>query len=317
MGLERLANSVDIHLLGRAGCLRADRPTRSPRRRGARARGCRSRRRDRSLRRACEVIIASASPQLTPVAPGMRCKRDEIAGVLALLEDVARVVVVDHPDRDLDPRARASGRRSTGSRRSARTTPASRSPPRRSPALRRARSGRRRSSLRSLRRARSSATGTRASVRGPGGCRSPARHGRADIAALAAPERARRRRTGSGARPRCGARRVRRARDSLGLRTTGRSRSSGGAATGLNRARHNAAARPPRAAHCGTARARTSASRRPCPRRSRQARRTGTRAAAVIGSMSAPVSITAPWPAKMFLPDIAARRARASLRRRG
>ena len=54
------------------------------------------------------------------------------------------------------------------------------------------------------------------------------------------------------------------------------------------------------------------ASRRPCPRRPRPARRTGSARAAVIGSMSAPVSMTAPWPAKMLLPATGATIARVT-----
>ena len=50
-----------------------------------------------------EVIIASASPQLTPVAPGTLREADEIAGILALVEQIAGVIVVDHADRHLDP----------------------------------------------------------------------------------------------------------------------------------------------------------------------------------------------------------------------
>ena len=52
-----------------------------------------------------EVIIASASPQLTPVAPGIFLpKSDEVARVLALHEQVVRFVVSDHADRDVDLR---------------------------------------------------------------------------------------------------------------------------------------------------------------------------------------------------------------------
>ena len=49
------------------------------------------------------MIIANASPQRTPLAPGTFGKRDQIAGILALVEQVARVIVVDHADRDVDP----------------------------------------------------------------------------------------------------------------------------------------------------------------------------------------------------------------------
>ena len=47
--------------------------------------------------------------RLAPAQPGVAGKArqaDEIAGILALEELVARVVVVDHADRDADPRAR-------------------------------------------------------------------------------------------------------------------------------------------------------------------------------------------------------------------
>ena len=50
-----------------------------------------------------EVIIASASPQLTPGRARHLAERDQIAGILALVEQIARVIVVDHADRHLDP----------------------------------------------------------------------------------------------------------------------------------------------------------------------------------------------------------------------
>ena len=58
----------------------------------------------------------------------------------------------------------------------------------------------------------------------------------------------------------------------------------------------------PRAARCGTGRAPTSASRRPSPAPVSPSSTNWNFRGAVIGSMSAPVSITAPCPAKMFLP---------------
>ena len=48
-----------------------------------------------------DVIIANASPQRTPVAPGTSLQRDQVAGILTFVEQVARVIVVDHADRDL------------------------------------------------------------------------------------------------------------------------------------------------------------------------------------------------------------------------
>ena len=51
-----------------------------------------------------EVIIASASPQLTPVAPGIRCSATRLPAYWRSSKQVARLVVVDHADRDIDPR---------------------------------------------------------------------------------------------------------------------------------------------------------------------------------------------------------------------
>ena len=139
-----------------------------------------------------------------------------------------------------------------------------------------------------------------------------ARHGPADTAAPAAPAPAPPRRSGSAARPRCAGRPVRRAAIRWGCGRPGARARRAAAACRLRSAAHSGAAPPLRAARCGTGRGPTRASRRPCPRPSRQARRTGTCARAVIGSMSAPVSITAPCPAKMLLPASGATSARVT-----
>ena len=51
-----------------------------------------------------EVIIANASPQLTPAAPGTLPSATRLPAYCRWLRTVARVIVVDHADRDLDPR---------------------------------------------------------------------------------------------------------------------------------------------------------------------------------------------------------------------
>ena len=129
----------------------------------------------------------------------------------------------------------------------------------------------------------------------------PARHGPAAIAGPAAPAPARRRRSGSAARRRCAARR---ADSSSRIRWDRRTTAGWPAARAadepasakrrkLGRLAQGVAEQDMRrgARSAGLAGA-----------ASRPARRTGTARARVTASMSSPVSITAPCPAKMFLP---------------
>ena len=101
MGVERLADAVDEHLLG--GARSFERIARPDDDVGAAA------------RREAADLAAHADrlrrprrdhrQRLAPADAGRArdsLQRDEVAGILALLEQVAGVVVVDHPDRHLD-----------------------------------------------------------------------------------------------------------------------------------------------------------------------------------------------------------------------
>ena len=248
-----------------------------------------------------EVIIASASPQLTPGRAGNLLQADEVAGILALHEQVAGVVVVDHADRDFDAGRRI---RPTFDWVAAICSKRRRQVVDRRGDHRNARAGDPvgdRASLRSRRPARSSA---------PGNSRLRSRTCRMSLARSTWTSRyCRPCSTGTSAAA------SNRVSSTSSLRRASVRRRAirwdcgppGGRAHRVpaltaERRAHSGGARPLRARHCGTGRGRKSASRPPLPRRSRRARRTGISAAAVIGSMSAPVSITAPCPAKMLLP---------------
>ena len=260
-----------------------------------------------------EVIIANASPQLTPVAPGTCCSATRLPAYWRSQNRLRVSLSSIMPIETLTPAARirptfdwvaaicSKRRGQVVQRRGDHRNAGARDPVGDQ------------SSLRVAPTSTIFSAGTRASDRARGGCRSRARRGRADTAAPAAPAPAPPRRSGSGARPRCAARPARRRANSLGLRTTGRSRSSGCAAA-ADRDRRRIAAQlrrfAQRVAEQDVRRRARAAGL--VLRRSRQARRTGTRAARVTGSMSAPVSITAPCPAKMLLPAVGATTARVT-----